>query len=254
MTGFDDFYAVAAKRAAALQVGVGTTAGKAAKAGATTDRYYPPSPPLSVARSFNDLPEPRRPLRTVIGLPERLCGRLLTRYLALIVDRRERDAARTDPAWAALMARLNTPGADGFLHGDDEIAKHSEIYDRVHVGWPFQAERWLDKHSLLRRYDRLAGMVQRGKRGWADEDLWGFDYYLAGVIAGAVRQIADLSFGWSDRLWPTHEEWVAELRKLADNLDQLVVHYDEDNYDEAEALCDEILAVLRKAYGHLRID
>ena len=36
----------------------------------------------------------------------------------------------------------------------------------------------------------LVALFQRGWRGYADHDVWGFDTYLAGVMAAGMRQLA----------------------------------------------------------------
>lgn len=219
--------------------------------------YRPPIANLSIARNVLDLPEPARPLRSLVGFPEQVCGRLLVRYTRRLVAPRLSDAARDDPASKALLIRIGPLGSDDLLHGDEEIAMFGKILDEVCVGWPFQLQQWLDDHSLLRSYDRVTTLIQRSRRGWADADLWALDRHFTVLLAGGARQIADLSFGHSARLWSTHEEWVADLRQLADNLDQLTAHLDKHgalNGPAAEALCDKVFAMLRKSYGHLRLD
>ena len=218
------------------------------------EEYEHPLAALDVARKFTGRPIPRRPVRVIVGAPELAAGWLLARYLTSVRDRRSAEVARDDPKWAAIRSRLDAPGADQYLHGD-EIDKYGEVLRRIESRWPFRLRYWLDGHSLLRRYDQLAAMVQRGRRGWADEDLWGLDTYLCGVAAGAFRQIAELSFGWNNRDWPTHDDWLAELHHLAAKLDQLEAQIGADgSIKGAEDTFDEIASVLRKAVGHLRVD
>jgi hypothetical protein len=221
------------------------------------EEYRPWPAPLATARNVLDLPEPRRRLRTLVGVPEQICGRLLVRYQRRVVARRQRVEAQSDAAAADLLCRINSPDGDGWLHGEEEIALYEEILARVRTGWPFTLEQWLENLSLLHLYDRLVTLLQRARRGWADDDLWALDLHVTEVLAGGVRQIAELSFGWSDRLWSTHEEWVADLLRLADNLDRLSAHVRQHgglSSPEAEAVCDEVFAMLRKSYGHLRVD
>lgn len=45
----------------------------------------------------------------------------------------------------------------------------------------------------LRR--KVKHFVQRGRRGWSDEDVWSFDHFLSGVIAGGVRQLRKNAHG-----------------------------------------------------------
>lgn len=79
--------------------------------------------------------------------------------------------------------------------------------------------------KTLRRKIRL--VVQRARRGWADEDTWSFDHYLSSVIAGGVRRLQKDSHGHPAGLcdcedpWGMHEEcngpekWDAILDEMA---------------------------------------
>jgi hypothetical protein len=187
--------------------------------------YVRPQAPLDVARRINGLPLPERPLRRLVGLPEESVGRLC----GLVAQRHERAvAARTGP-------------------GQPDCTPH----------WSARLGDWIDSRGLLRRYDRLVGDFQRSRRGWAESDLWSLDYHTCVMLAGAVRTIADLSFGWREELWPTHDEWVADLRRLADDLDLLADRLSEEGVldtEDDEAVCDRVFAMLRKSVGHLRVD
>lgn len=47
------------------------------------------------------------------------------------------------------------------------------------------------------RYRRLrfVGFFVRGRRGWADHDVWGMNNYCAGVMAGMLRRLAKMNHG-----------------------------------------------------------
>lgn len=66
-------------------------------------------------------------------------------------------------------------------------------------------------------YYTVLSIVQRARRGWADTDVYDLDHYLADVIAGTLRRLADTDHGWpqSDE-YPTYESFVNDLRKMAD--------------------------------------
>jgi hypothetical protein len=53
--------------------------------------------------------------------------------------------------------------------------------------------------KLWRKVYNLWGIIksfyQRGRRGWADEDVWGFDNYLAKIIAEGLEELAKISHG-----------------------------------------------------------
>ena len=56
--------------------------------------------------------------------------------------------------------------------------------------------------------------VQRGKRGWANSDTWGFDYYLAKVIYEGVRHLKENINGMPNNL--TEGQWIDILNKITD--------------------------------------
>lgn len=56
--------------------------------------------------------------------------------------------------------------------------------------------------------------AERAERGWSREDTWSFDTYLAGIIAGGCRALAQRGNGYPPQLTP--EEWSAILNRIAD--------------------------------------
>lgn len=63
---------------------------------------------------------------------------------------------------------------------------------------------------------RIGGFFQRGRRGWADHDTWSFDTYLAEVLAGGLRRLADKNHGYPCDFPGEAEGWQAWLRDKAD--------------------------------------
>lgn len=63
---------------------------------------------------------------------------------------------------------------------------------------------------------RKKWMKQRTKRGYSDRDVWSFDSFLAPVIAGGVRKIAEFDGHPSDI---GEEEWRAVLNFIADQFE-----------------------------------
>jgi enamine deaminase RidA (YjgF/YER057c/UK114 family) len=74
--------------------------------------------------------------------------------------------------------------------------------------------------------------IQRARRGWSDRDAWGFDNYLAEVIAGGTTYIAKSAHGYPPQLneiyakdmWAkttpeadnaAFKEWVAILKDIS---------------------------------------
>ena len=48
---------------------------------------------------------------------------------------------------------------------------------------------------IMRLLRRLRWFWQRGRRGWADGDVWSLDYYLARVIAESVEYLRRTNHG-----------------------------------------------------------
>lgn len=75
--------------------------------------------------------------------------------------------------------------------------------------------RWRNA-EVLRWRRRLIWFYQRGKRGYADCDVWNLDQYVAGVLAAGMRDLATAKVGWPSFVYGTPEEYFAELKSLAD--------------------------------------
>jgi len=61
-------------------------------------------------------------------------------------------------------------------------------------------------------YD-IKAFVQRGRRGYADRDVWGFDYYLSTVISKGIDKLIKDVHGYPCDL-KNIEEWESILRKI----------------------------------------
>jgi hypothetical protein len=86
------------------------------------------------------------------------------------------------------------------------------------------------KRAVLLRDARM--FIQRGRRGFCDEDVWGFDCYIARVMSSGIARLADTDHGWpcGDK-WPTYEDWVRYLRDLAGRLG----HWTDKNFADQDA-------------------
>jgi hypothetical protein len=73
---------------------------------------------------------------------------------------------------------------------------------------------WSHWRYLLRF--RLYGYVERARRGYSSQDLWSFDYHLARVIAGGLRDLAERAHGYPCDFPGEHEGWQAWLRDKAE--------------------------------------
>lgn len=95
------------------------------------------------------------------------------------------------------------------------------------------------RRAALRAWRRTVRMcavrnfIERGRRGWHREDLWAFDHHIARVIAGGLRELAEVSHGYpGDEEFPTFESWQAWLRDTADMLEAWL---DPDAFIDREA-------------------
>lgn len=59
---------------------------------------------------------------------------------------------------------------------------------------------------------RIKTFYQRGRRGWADNDVWSLDRYLSKVIAGSIAHLREHTNGHPCELTP--EEWEEILLKI----------------------------------------
>ena len=60
---------------------------------------------------------------------------------------------------------------------------------------------------LSDRPRKTKSFLQRGWRGWADEDTWDFDYYLTNVIIGGLKHLKKYQ-----NILPTWEEGKSEIK------------------------------------------
>lgn len=97
---------------------------------------------------------------------------------------------------------------------------------------------WLRRTALARP---VVLFVQRGRRGWSDEDLWQFDHHIGRVIAGGLRRMAVVTYGYPGGHYGFNslEEWRAFLVAIADDLDTWVstpdAFLDRGAYDRAQS-------------------
>lgn len=95
-------------------------------------------------------------------------------------------------------------------------------WDRAETWWEKYIENsWYvfseKVHDLLSdRPRKLKWFLQRGKNGYSQADLWGFDWYLSGLIARALEDFVENKMGFpGNERFPTHESWIKFLKKKA---------------------------------------
>ncbi len=107
--------------------------------------------------------------------------------------------------------------------------------------------RIIDEWTPYTVYCKVKGFWQRGTRGYADYDVWNFDHYLAGVIAGGVQKLRDTSIGYPCAFGEDSEE---AQRKYNEALDEIVRGFklwaEDDDYNETEDKLNKSLEVFSK--------
>jgi hypothetical protein len=72
-------------------------------------------------------------------------------------------------------------------------------YVRRRIKWTLE---WPGK-----KYHAIKWFMQRGKRGWADCDVWSLDYYLDGWMPDALRKLKKDKHGIPTNVFPTGPEY-----------------------------------------------
>lgn len=99
---------------------------------------------------------------------------------------------------------------------------------------------------LLKR--DLAEPFQRARRGYSTPDTFGFDTYLAGVIAGGVQELRDREIGHPGTL--TADEWNRILDEIVAGFRQYHAA-DASGHDPDYDAVDHSLGLLREWWPHL---
>lgn len=81
-----------------------------------------------------------------------------------------------------------------------------ELYYRIRRLVVFILDIPRDSYRAIKRG------IQRGYRGWADEDVWGFDYYLTKVILGGLKRLKETKHGYPCDL--TEKKWDKIINKM----------------------------------------
>uniref|UniRef100_A0A6H2A2Q0 Uncharacterized protein n=1 Tax=viral metagenome TaxID=1070528 RepID=A0A6H2A2Q0_9ZZZZ len=81
--------------------------------------------------------------------------------------------------------------------------------------------------------DNIKWFVQRGKRGWADCDVWGMDYYLVKVIHPMLRRLRKIAHGHPCGL-DTPGEWDKILDEMIEGFEAAKRVCDDDYLDKVQ--------------------
>lgn len=92
--------------------------------------------------------------------------------------------------------------------------------------------------------------IERGRRGWSVSDTWGFDTYIAGVLADGIERLRDDLHGHPGNLTP--EEWESILTEMAAGFRRWANHYDDiPSEDEAYRAVRKSIRLMHRWFGHL---
>lgn len=96
---------------------------------------------------------------------------------------------------------------------DETLDKHKISWFEDYVLWP--TERFWENVTSIPR--KIKWFIQRGRRGWADCDLWSLDEYLAQWLPDALLKLKEDVHGWPEGPdCPTFESWQQILVEMAD--------------------------------------
>jgi len=112
---------------------------------------------------------------------------------------------------------------------------------------------------LFNLWQDIRAFVQRGRRGYADCDVWNFDDYLSEVISSALRYLREIQQGYPGIDGAaTEEEWDIVLGKIIRGFDAWTemndIDTDWDNKMLMTKLCKEYkdgLDLFAKWFGYL---
>lgn len=85
--------------------------------------------------------------------------------------------------------------------------------------------------------NKIKYFIQRGKRGYSDEDIWNIDSYLMEWLPKALRQLAKHHIGYPSGL--SDKQWISILNKMADGFDAERIN-DNLYFDGKISVCDAV--------------
>jgi len=92
--------------------------------------------------------------------------------------------------------------------------------DYNYAAYLYQPHRY-----FIALYDHVEAFIQRGYRGYADRDIWGLDYYLAGWMPAALEQLRRTKhgtpLGMTPKGWDTRLTIIVDGFKAAKAMDDI---------------------------------
>jgi hypothetical protein len=101
--------------------------------------------------------------------------------------------------------------------------------------------------------NKIRWFIQRGCRGYSDNDVWNFNFYLTNVLIGGITQLKTKSHGFPAQL--TAEKWDEILGQIVNHL-QASIDADENaatlkELKAGDAELQKGLKLICKWYGNL---
>ena len=89
---------------------------------------------------------------------------------------------------------------------------------------------------------KIKKFVQRGRRGYADEDVWSFDQYLCEIIPPAIRQIEEKGVGCPSEFYDDAKKndechhWRELLEEIAQGFEaaKIIINHDCTSWKESK--------------------
>ena len=93
---------------------------------------------------------------------------------------------------------------------EKRIKKNHPVWYKLRYLY-YNSKRMLEEIRLFPR--RIKWFIQRGKRGWADCDTWGLDFYLADIIENSIQYLKKNKYGYPNDL--TEGKWIDILNEIS---------------------------------------
>lgn len=104
--------------------------------------------------------------------------------------------------------------------------------------------------SLTNSIKEIKYFIQRGRRGWADKDVWDVDYYLSKIIPPMITYLREVTHGHPADL--SEKEWDEILEKIEQGFiasqRMQSSEYSIEEYEADEKIFNEGMELLAKWY------
>lgn len=119
-----------------------------------------------------------------------------------------------------------------------EISEYKPKFHEKYFLWPL----WRIWRRATAIPWKIKWFIQRGKRGYADCDIWSIDWYLSSWLPKALRKLKEISGGCPQELWDSTKKdnecwkWNAILEEITQGFEAYRsicdLEFMRDNYDE----------------------